>query len=158
VVKLLFFVKIRTYAKSGEELWLDAWRNPLEKEVPITNPEAFLNSLQHTVDTTAKYVVCHHHSSRICLNVENSAGHYIDKIRTGFLAWTPSIKAYRVVKHTSDVHWEADSQECLRVIAENVAGEDYFKKLSLLWSQESSKTSGKLELRSENISYIKSLG
>ena len=88
---------------------------------------------------------------------ENSE-HYIDKIRTGFLTWTPSIKAYRVVKDASDVLWEAESQECLRVIAESVTSKDYFKKLSLLWSQESSKTSGRLELRSENTTYIKSLG
>lgn len=54
--------------------------------------------------------------------------------------------------------WEANSQECLRVIVENVTSNDYFKKLSLLWSQESSKTSGKLDLRSENMAYIKSLG
>lgn len=87
-----------------------------------------------------------------------NSGHYIDKIRTGFLAWTPSIKAYSIIKHPSDVVWEANSQECLRVIVENVTSNDYFKKLSLLWSQESSKTSGKLDLRSENMAYIKSLG
>lgn len=138
VVKLLFFVKIRTYAKSMEEMWLDEWRNPLQKDVLITHPDTFLHSLQQTVDAT-------------------SNGHYIDKIRTGFLAWTPSIKAYSIIKHPSDVVWEANSQECLRVIVENVTSNDYFKKLSLLWSQESSKTSGKLDLRSENMAYIKSL-
>jgi proteasome activator subunit 4 len=87
-----------------------------------------------------------------------NSGYYIDKIRTGFLAWTPSVKAYKVVGQTSGLSWEASSQQCLRVIAENVTRNDYFKRLSLLWSQESSKTSGRIELRSENMAYIKSLG
>ena len=94
----------------------------------------------------------------ICLNSGNSE-HYIDKIQTGFLAWTPSVKAYRIVERTSDVGcWEADSQDCLQVVVEGVMRKEYFKRLSLLWSQESGKTSGKIELRSENMAYIKSLG
>jgi hypothetical protein len=86
------------------------------------------------------------------------SGYYIDKIRTGFLAWTPSVKAYKVIGKTSGLTWETSSQECLRVIGENVTRNGYFQRLSLLWSQESSKTSGRIELRSENMAYIKSLG
>ena len=47
VIKVLTFVKIRTYAKSAEELWLEEWTNPLQQQVPIENPIEFLDSLQH---------------------------------------------------------------------------------------------------------------
>lgn len=46
VIKVLTFVKIRTYAKSAEELWLEEWGNPLQQQVPIENPTEFLDSLQ----------------------------------------------------------------------------------------------------------------
>lgn len=35
-VKLATFIKIRTYAKSDEELWLDEWSNPLRGQVHVT--------------------------------------------------------------------------------------------------------------------------
>jgi proteasome activator subunit 4 len=53
VVKLLEFVKMRTYSSSGEELWRETWKNPLEEELRITNPEAFLQSLHQAVEPDA---------------------------------------------------------------------------------------------------------
>lgn len=35
-MKLAAFVKIRTYAKSEEELWLDEWANPLQGQLLVT--------------------------------------------------------------------------------------------------------------------------
>lgn len=35
-VKLATFIKIRTFAKSDEELWLDEWANPLQGQVLVT--------------------------------------------------------------------------------------------------------------------------
>jgi len=36
VVKLAAFIKIRTYAKSDVELWLDEWANPLQGHLTVT--------------------------------------------------------------------------------------------------------------------------
>jgi proteasome activator subunit 4 len=52
VIKVLTFVKIRTYAQSAEELWLEEWTNPLQQQVPIENPIDFLDSLQHPNEQT----------------------------------------------------------------------------------------------------------
>jgi len=35
-VKLATFIKIRTYANSDEELWLDEWTNPLQGQILVT--------------------------------------------------------------------------------------------------------------------------
>ena len=35
-MRLLVYIKIRTYAKSEDELWRDEWHNPLEKRLPVT--------------------------------------------------------------------------------------------------------------------------
>jgi proteasome activator subunit 4 len=58
----------------------------------------------------------------------------------------------------SGFHWDKLSEPSLVQIRGLVTAEDYFQKLSLLWSQESSKNGGNVDLRSENVLYIKSLG
>lgn len=35
-VKLATFIKIRSYAKSDVELWLDEWSSPLQGQIPVT--------------------------------------------------------------------------------------------------------------------------
>ncbi|KAG6910583.1 hypothetical protein DXG01_009534 [Tephrocybe rancida] len=112
IIKVLTFIKFRTYSASREALWLDEWRNP---------------------------------------------GLYVDKIRTGFLTWTPTIKAYRAVQEASGIVIEPASQPCLNVIRDIITTADYYPKLLLLWSQESGKSGGTVELRKENIVFIKSL-
>jgi proteasome activator subunit 4 len=57
MIKLLYYVKVRTYSKSGDEMWLDEWRNPLEQQVQITNPDAFVDSLRKAIDTTEECVI-----------------------------------------------------------------------------------------------------
>jgi proteasome activator subunit 4 len=49
IVKVLTFVKIRSFSRSKEELWLDEWNNPLAQEVPISSPQQFLESLQQPI-------------------------------------------------------------------------------------------------------------
>ncbi|KAJ7666470.1 hypothetical protein B0H17DRAFT_1162570 [Mycena rosella] len=139
IVKLTTFIKMRTYAKSPEELWLDEWSHPLEKVVQITDPVAFLKSFESPVDET-----------------EEAA--YVDKINTGFLLWAPSVKGYKPVKgDTSAVSWESASQPSLRAISELMLQDEYFQKLAALWSQESGKSGGNVDLRGDNVAYIKTL-
>ncbi|KAJ7456643.1 hypothetical protein FB451DRAFT_1276697 [Mycena latifolia] len=138
IVKLTMFIKMRTYAKSPEELWLDEWSHPLEKVVRVTDPAAFLKSFESPVDET-----------------EQAA--YVDKINTGFLLWSPSVKGYKPVGDTSSVSWEAPSQPSLRAISELMLKDNYFQKLAALWSQESGKSGGNVDLRGDNVAYIKTL-
>lgn len=54
--------------------------------------------------------------------------------------------------------WEAASQPSLRVIREGVTTEKYFQDLSVLWGQESNRNGSTIDLRLENVAYIKRLG
>ncbi|KAG6889358.1 hypothetical protein C0995_001423 [Termitomyces sp. Mi166 len=138
IVKVLAFIKFRSYSMSKEALWLDEWRNPLVQDIEITNFENFMLGFDESLDFTG--------------------GLYVDKIRTGFLAWTSIIKAYRAVEDSSGIQFESESQSCLTVIRDVVSNADYYSKLLALWSQESGKSGGTIELRKENILFIKSLG
>jgi proteasome activator subunit 4 len=136
----LAFIKIRTYSRCPEELWLDEWRNPLQQQLPIDNAATFLQSLDRPVN-------------------DQSSRFYVDKISTGFLSWTNSIKSYETVGHgTSPIIWEAESLPCLKALHEVMSELDYFGKLALLWGQESNRNGGTTELRGDNVTFIKSLG
>ncbi|KDR84826.1 hypothetical protein GALMADRAFT_233236 [Galerina marginata CBS 339.88] len=137
IVKLLSFVKIRSFSRSAEDLWLDEWRNPLAWEVNVDNPEEFLQNLQKPL---------------------SSDGFYFDKINTGFLTWTTKVKGYKPVKEgDGPPSWEADSIPCLNAVKEAVGKEGYIQQLSTLWGQESSKTGGSLDLRPDNALFFKYL-
>lgn len=45
IVRESIFIKMRTYAKNDEELWLCQWRNPLSSEIIINDYTQFLNTL-----------------------------------------------------------------------------------------------------------------
>ncbi|KAG6866844.1 hypothetical protein C0991_008780 [Blastosporella zonata] len=137
VIKILTFIKYRTYSASREALWLDEWKNPLVEEVEVTDPESFLLGFDESLDYTG--------------------GLYVDKIRTGFITWTPTIKAYRAVQEASGIEMETESQPCLDVIRHAITNAEYYPELLVLWSQESGKSGGTVELRKENIVFIKSL-
>ncbi|KAJ7293229.1 hypothetical protein C8J57DRAFT_19449 [Mycena rebaudengoi] len=140
LVKMTSFIKMRTYSKSPEELWYDEWRHPLQKTVPITDPEVFLESFTYAVGDKEQYAA------------------YVDKIETGFILWGPSVEGYKPFQgNTSAVSWESASQPSLRAVGELMLKDDYFQKLAALWSQESNKSSGNVDLRADNLSYIKSL-
>lgn len=83
---------------------------------------------------------------------------YVDKLTTGFLAWGPSVKAYRAVSSQSPLHWEETSQPALQAIRENLASGDFYAKLAALLGQESSRNPAILELRGEHVMFMKSLG
>ncbi|KAF9459432.1 hypothetical protein BDZ94DRAFT_1312356 [Collybia nuda] len=134
LVKLLTFIKYRTYSTSKEQLWLAEWTNPLAHIVPITNPSTFSESLNQP------------HGSP-----------YVDKIPTGFLTWAPNIKVYEAAGNAPTISWDATSGSSLRLVSEILSKGAYFEKLSLLWSQESGKSGGTIDLRKDNVAYIKSL-
>ena len=69
------------------------------------------------------------------------------------------MKAYKPILDPNHVpQWEEASQPCLQAIRDVVTTKDYLSKLAALWSQESSRTNVLTEFRSDNFSYIRSLG
>lgn len=81
---------------------------------------------------------------------------YLDKIHTGFLTWSQSIKGYKpVLNDKSRLSWERQSLACLEVIKEGINKEGYIHQLSSLWSQESSKAGNTLDLRPDNPLFFK---
>ena len=51
VVRLLAFVKMRTFSISGEELWRDEWSNPLREDITISDPQSFLQIFEQSLDS-----------------------------------------------------------------------------------------------------------
>ncbi|CAA7258771.1 unnamed protein product [Cyclocybe aegerita] len=137
IVKLLSFVKIRSFSQSKEELWLDEWQNPLTRQVAIGHPEEFLRSLQQPVDRD---------------------GIFFDSIKTGFLSWIPTVKGYKAVSDGDNpFSWDKESLSSLETIHTAVRKEGYLQSLATLWSQEPSKSGGTLDLRGENALFFKFL-
>ncbi|KAF7784715.1 hypothetical protein Agabi119p4_880 [Agaricus bisporus var. burnettii] len=135
--KLLYQIKCRTYSKTKEELWFEEWRNPIAQEVKITDPEAFLNGLQLTGQVS-----------------ENDF--YFDKVPTGFLVWSKTIKGCKpVVGNLPPFVWELESQPTLDILEASLLQPDFFKKIISLWSQETGRGAGNLDVRTENIWLMK---
>jgi proteasome activator subunit 4 len=83
---------------------------------------------------------------------------FVDWIEnTGFIAWTPSIKAYVVPPDHSALTWDPASTSALLVIEEAINNREFWEKLGQLYSQESSRGNSSIELRDDNIDFIKSL-
>ena len=92
-----------------------------------------------------------------------SSSVFVDRIATGFLVWSSTIKAYHAPDDSTNLpsYWEEASRPALSSIAETVKDDKYFQNLLSLWSQESDTRLGSnadLELRQDNISYVKNLG
>ena len=140
IVKLTSHIKVRTYAKTSDEMWLDEWRSPLRVDVAVTDGAAFEASLRDPV---------RHEDPNFC---------YVDKLETGFLVWQTTVKGYRPVgPGPSAFSWEPASQPVLQAMREVITDETFFKQLATLLGQESSKNPATLKLRAENTSFIKSL-
>ena len=57
----------------------------------------------------------------------------------------------------SPFSWESESLSSLKAMSD-VLGTEYYSKLAMLWGQESNRNGGKTQLRSENVTFIKTLG
>ncbi|ETW87560.1 hypothetical protein HETIRDRAFT_469691 [Heterobasidion irregulare TC 32-1] len=141
IIKLCALVKIRTYSKSNEELWLDEYSNPLRRNVPIKSDAEFYDYVQQPVryDGAAEYLL-------------------IDKPASGFLTWAPFTKAYVAVANgTPPFSWDVECQPALEAIQSVISGSSYYGDLTALWGQESSKNTAKPLLRADNVSFIKTI-
>lgn len=82
----------------------------------------------------------------------------MDKVPTGFLAWTATLKSYApVTDDETPFTWERDSIPCLDAVR-NVLGTEFYSKLAVLWGQESNKNPGTIDLRADNLAFMKTLG
>jgi proteasome activator subunit 4 len=77
---------------------------------------------------------------------------------TGFLVWSKTIKGYKpVIGNFSPFVWELESQPTLDILEASMLQPGFFKKIISLWSQETGKGTGNLEVRTENIWLMKYL-
>lgn len=84
---------------------------------------------------------------------------YVDKLETGFITWTSSLKGYRVVSGSaSPFTWEHASQPALQAMSAVLLQGNYFAQLALLWGQESSRGTANPEMRLDNAAFMKTLG
>jgi proteasome activator subunit 4 len=136
--KSLTFVKLRTFTTTPAELWSEETRNPLHCWIPFTSEEQILRDISD--------------SSR------QTNGIFIDKIETGFLTWSKSIRGYTSVTGSEcPFSWDEPSRPALTVVHETILQNDFFSQLADLWGQESSVEISTLELRTRNIDLVKSL-
>lgn len=51
IVKMLAFIKIRTYSTSPDELWFGEWKNPLQTLFQINEPKEFMKMLDTPMES-----------------------------------------------------------------------------------------------------------
>ena len=160
VVKVCAHVKIRTFSKSSEQLWLDEWENPLRRDIPVRDPEEFLRRHgQPGYPPEQQGCVSCCGDDGLFAHVLICSDLRVDKFETGFLVWTPTVKGYQAVPAgPSAFSWEEASIPILRAMSEVMDQDNFFTVLALLWGQESMKNSTTPELRAENVTFMKSIG
>lgn len=138
-MRLTVHIKIRSYAVSTDDMWRHEWRSPLSAELPI-EPENFLNTLWQSPSSEGEVF-------------------YVDKLDSGFLTWTPTIKAYRKVDAgSSALTWEEASQPLLEAMRGVISQDGFFDQLAALFAQESAKNPTVLKIRAEHVVFVKSIG
>ncbi|VDB99350.1 unnamed protein product [Peniophora sp. CBMAI 1063] len=140
VVKLTALIKIRSYAKSNEELWLHEYSSPLSSAVRIQSDGEYHDIVHRNIDPAGQ------------------EASYIDKVMSGWLVWHPrGIKAYKsVAESEAPIEWEAASRPAVRVIEETV-NIDYVTALMDIYGQESARASAKPDIRADHVNFTKSL-
>ena len=109
-------------------------------DLPVGNPDDFLPNLWRSGESQTGTV-------------------YVDKLETGFLTWTDTVKAYRKVgPGPSAFSWDAQSRPALDAIRSVMGRDNFFGQLITLLSQESAKNPATLKLRPEIVAVVKSLG
>lgn len=83
----------------------------------------------------------------------------MDKLNTGFIAWSPSVKGYRIATEDAPLSsaWEESSRPALSAIDAVLRDDAYFSSLISLWSQEAESKKAELDLRPDNVVYVKTL-
>lgn len=161
LIRQLAFVKIRSYSKNAEELWLEEWSNPLQTYVDIDNPDSFKAGLREQLEKDDRSYVALFSSTNTLVLISFSQV-YIDKLRTGFLVWNKKVKAYTL--RPDDMvspAWEDGSAAALSAIESVLSRPEFFKDLAQLWSQETDHRLGSaldLEVRKDNVTFMKTLG
>ena len=84
--------------------------------------------------------------------------YFVEKLETGFVAWTSTVKGYAPAQDDGGLQWESESRPALQAMSEVMAEVDFFLKLAQLWSQESSRNGGTTEIRGDNVTFLKTLG
>ncbi|THH18097.1 hypothetical protein EW146_g2829 [Bondarzewia mesenterica] len=139
ITKMSAFVKIRTYSKSNDELWLDEYTNPLQRKIQIKSDAEFRELIQQPI--------------RFDSEVQSL---YIDKLRSGFLTWLPYTMAYAAVPPgAAPFSWDPACQPALQAIGAVMRQDNYFTDLTMLWGQESSRNASNPEVRLNNIVFVK---
>lgn len=121
-------------------MWFEDWTSPLSVDIPVKDPAAFLQQLS-------------------VIPVQGGTPVYVDKLRTGFLVWAPTVKAYKPVdSEATQLQWQPESSAALQTMREVLMTDKFFDQLAQLLGQESNKNPSRLTLRAENVIFVKSLG
>ncbi|TFK23084.1 ARM repeat-containing protein [Coprinopsis marcescibilis] len=136
--RAFYDVKIRTYSKTKDERWSESWSSPYKRTIDVDNPTIIIDKLRSPVTSS-------------------SSEFFIDKIPTGFLSWAKTLVVYNLPDNVPNFEWDAASSEALETIRAMVSEPEYFNQLAGLWCQESEKNLSSLDLRADNVFYIKSL-
>jgi hypothetical protein len=83
---------------------------------------------------------------------------FLDKMDSGFVAWTTEVYGQRQVAEGEYIHWEQQSQAMLEKLKQEFASEEYMKSLLDLWMQESGKNTSRVDARLDHVQFIKILG
>ena len=157
-MRLTALIKLRSYSRSNEELWLHEYSSPLAKKVFINSDAEHRDFVRREMATSSQEYVGHISHNCVLLRARTRA-YYVDKCTSGWLVWDPrGIKAY---KHVSEgdvpIQWESASGPAVRVIEEAVNVE-YVAALMDIYGQESARASAKPDIRADHVNFTKSLG
>ncbi|KAG8737973.1 hypothetical protein FRC10_007440 [Ceratobasidium sp. 414] len=137
IVKMMKHVKMRTYSPNDV---YGPLINPLQRQVPVRGGSELLADL------------------RTSFSYGEPSMTLVDWTDfTGFLAWTPSIKGYAMPLDNASLSWDPTSGEALDIIEKTVSASSFWQKLGLLYSQESSRGNSTIELRTDNVDFIKTV-
>ncbi|KZS93077.1 ARM repeat-containing protein [Sistotremastrum niveocremeum HHB9708] len=141
IIQILKHVKMRTFSRGSlDTLWLEEYRNPLARTIQIHEPSQFLASLHEPV------------------TLDSEDNIYVDKITSGFALWGKTVKGYVSPKdQDSSIIWETESLPALDAIRETLVSDGWLERLAVLWSQESNRTQGNIDPRSDNFTFIKKI-
>ncbi|KAI0034951.1 hypothetical protein K488DRAFT_76958 [Vararia minispora EC-137] len=144
ILKSTRFIKLRTFARSPEDLLLERNNNPLKRRRRIANPskeltKEFLDSYRRRPD----------------LSIVGDEPVYFDKAISGWLAWADTIPS-RCASHMTKPSlkpWDKESEGAVDAIREAAQTMQFWKDLSVHYAAET----GTENVTSDNIAVVKSI-